>query len=118
MRKAEMELKKGQNMIEHEAEIFSRPARTWFQTSKEKQKAGGLSLIIVSPGQTVVIIYIPSDLSKLVHENGGKLSKMKVLDENKVSFHYDLVVFHPHDMRHSLRETSFPDYLVKPRGER
>ena len=41
MRKAEMELKKGQNMIEHEAEIFSRPARTWFQTTKEKQKAEG-----------------------------------------------------------------------------
>jgi ATP-dependent RNA helicase DDX27 len=41
MRKAEMELKKGQNMIEHEAEIFSRPARTWFQTNKEKQKAEG-----------------------------------------------------------------------------
>lgn len=36
-----MELKKGQNMIEHEAEIFSRPARTWFQTGKEKAKAEG-----------------------------------------------------------------------------
>jgi ATP-dependent RNA helicase DDX27 len=43
MRKAEMELKKGQNMIEHEAEIFSRPARTWFQNNKEKQKAEGSS---------------------------------------------------------------------------
>ena len=43
MRKAELELKKGQNMIEHEAEIFSRPARTWFQTNKEKQKAEGCS---------------------------------------------------------------------------
>jgi len=37
-----MELKKGQNMIEHEAEIFSRPARTWFQTGKEKEKAQGM----------------------------------------------------------------------------
>ena len=36
-----MELKKGENMIEHEAEIFSRPARTWFQTGKEKAKAEG-----------------------------------------------------------------------------
>lgn len=43
MRRAEMELKKGENMIEHQAEIFSRPARTWFQTSKEKQKAEGSS---------------------------------------------------------------------------
>lgn len=43
MRRAEMELKKGQNMIDHEAEIFSRPARTWFQTEQEKSKAAGLT---------------------------------------------------------------------------
>ncbi|KAH9849774.1 DEAD-domain-containing protein [Lenzites betulinus] len=43
LRQAEMELKKGQNMIEHEAEIFARPARTWFQTGKEKAKAEELS---------------------------------------------------------------------------
>ncbi|KAI0778172.1 DEAD-domain-containing protein [Trametes elegans] len=43
LRQAEMELKKGQNMIEHEAEIFSRPARTWFQTGKEKAQAEALS---------------------------------------------------------------------------
>jgi len=28
-------------MIEHEDEIYSRPARTWFQTSKDKDKAKG-----------------------------------------------------------------------------
>lgn len=43
LRKADMELTKGQNMIEHEAEIYSRPARTWFQTSKEKEKAAATS---------------------------------------------------------------------------
>lgn len=36
-----MELKKGENMIEHEAEIYGRPARTWFQSEKEKKKAAG-----------------------------------------------------------------------------
>ncbi|KAG9126797.1 nucleolar DEAD-box protein required for synthesis of 60S ribosomal subunit [Ceratobasidium sp. 392] len=41
MRTAEMELKKGQNMIEHEEEIYGRPKRTWFQTEKEKEKAAG-----------------------------------------------------------------------------
>ena len=41
LRRAEMELNKSQNMLEHEKEIFSRPARTWFQSSKEKQKAEG-----------------------------------------------------------------------------
>ncbi|KAJ7254091.1 DEAD-domain-containing protein [Mycena haematopus] len=42
-RQAEMELKKGQNMIEHEAEIYSRPARTWFQTAKEKSSSEAIS---------------------------------------------------------------------------
>ncbi|TXT15558.1 hypothetical protein VHUM_00061 [Vanrija humicola] len=39
MRQADMEIRKGQNMVEHEDEIFSRPARTWFQSEKEKQTA-------------------------------------------------------------------------------
>lgn len=39
MRQADMEVRKGQNMIEHEAEIYARPARTWFQSEREKQKA-------------------------------------------------------------------------------
>ena len=34
IRQAQMELKKGENMIEHEQVIFSRPARTWFQSEK------------------------------------------------------------------------------------
>ena len=37
LRKAEMEAAKAENMVEHEAEINARPARTWFQTRKEKQ---------------------------------------------------------------------------------
>jgi ATP-dependent RNA helicase DDX27 len=42
MRQAEMQLRKSQNMLDHEKEIYSRPARTWFQTTKEKQKAEGV----------------------------------------------------------------------------
>jgi ATP-dependent RNA helicase DDX27 len=45
LRQAEIELKKGENMIEHEAEIYSRPARTWFQSGKEKQQAEGIVMI-------------------------------------------------------------------------
>ena len=41
LRQAEMEIKKGENLIEHEEEIFSRPARTWFQNEKDKQNAKG-----------------------------------------------------------------------------
>ena len=39
LRKAEMEAAKAENMVEHEAEIHARPARTWFQTKKEKEAA-------------------------------------------------------------------------------
>lgn len=35
----EMQLKKGENLIEHEAEIKGRPRRTWFETEKDKKKA-------------------------------------------------------------------------------
>jgi ATP-dependent RNA helicase DDX27 len=37
LRRAEMEAQKAENMIEHETEIYSRPARTWFQSGKEKK---------------------------------------------------------------------------------
>ncbi|ORX63056.1 DEAD-domain-containing protein [Hesseltinella vesiculosa] len=39
LRMAEMELKKSENMLEHSQEIYSRPARTWFQTETEKKAA-------------------------------------------------------------------------------
>ncbi|PWN23438.1 DEAD-domain-containing protein [Microstroma glucosiphilum] len=43
LRQAEMELKKGTNMIEHRDEIMSRPKRTWFQTEKDKEANKNLS---------------------------------------------------------------------------
>ncbi|CAM0135987.1 nucleolar DEAD-box protein required for synthesis of 60S ribosomal subunit [Umbelopsis sp. WA50703] len=39
MRQAEMELKKSENMLNHANEIYSRPARTWFQSDKDKKKS-------------------------------------------------------------------------------
>ena len=36
---AEMQVRKGENTIEHQAEIMSRPKRTWFESEKEKQVA-------------------------------------------------------------------------------
>ena len=36
---AEMHLRKGENIMEHESEIKSRPKRTWFETEREKQIA-------------------------------------------------------------------------------
>eukprot|EP00850_Spirogloea_muscicola_P009958 SM000057S18388 [mRNA] locus=s57:291437:296607:+ [translate_table: standard] len=37
LRKAEMEANKAQNMVEHEAEIYARPKKTWFQSNKERR---------------------------------------------------------------------------------
>ncbi|CEP07887.1 hypothetical protein [Parasitella parasitica] len=37
IRNAEMQLKKSENMLHHGAEIYARPARTWFQTEAEKK---------------------------------------------------------------------------------
>ncbi|KAI4174033.1 MAG: hypothetical protein LQ343_002597 [Gyalolechia ehrenbergii] len=39
MTDAERDVKKGENLIEHEAEIKSRPKRTWFESEKEKKVA-------------------------------------------------------------------------------
>lgn len=35
----EMQVKKGENLMEHEAEIKSRPKRTWFESEHDKKKA-------------------------------------------------------------------------------
>jgi hypothetical protein len=82
-----MELKKGQNMIEHEAEIFSRPARTWFQTNKEKEKAEGSFEKFQCPRHEFDITLI--DLSKSLHVGGEKtkVKKKTVMANDKVTNH-------------------------------
>jgi len=75
-----MELKKGQNMIEHEAEIYSRPARTWFQSGKEKERAEG-SYVLFCQSHA----YWVSELSKQLYENGTKTSsRRQAVDDTKV----------------------------------
>jgi ATP-dependent RNA helicase DDX27 len=37
MRKADMELKKLENMTDHKQEIYSRPKKEWFVSEKEKR---------------------------------------------------------------------------------
>ncbi|KAK3716115.1 hypothetical protein QZH41_019654, partial [Actinostola sp. cb2023] len=38
MRISEMEMNKAKNLLDHEKEIFSRPARVWFQDKEQKRK--------------------------------------------------------------------------------
>ncbi|KAI6047626.1 DEAD-domain-containing protein [Pisolithus marmoratus] len=68
LRQVEMELKKGENMLEHEAEIFSRPRRTWFQTEKDKARAAA-----ADKRQNVGVS--PSDSSKPKREKYAGLSR-------------------------------------------
>ncbi|KAJ1663045.1 nucleolar DEAD-box protein required for synthesis of 60S ribosomal subunit [Coemansia sp. RSA 1813] len=39
MKDAEMQIAKASNMLEHKHEIINRPRRTWFQTTKERQRS-------------------------------------------------------------------------------
>jgi ATP-dependent RNA helicase DDX27 len=42
MRIAEMEIRKGENIVKYEDEIMARPKRTWFSTEREKAVAKGI----------------------------------------------------------------------------
>lgn len=45
LRQAEMQMTKGENMLAHGDEIYSRPARTWFQSEKEKSASKSASVL-------------------------------------------------------------------------
>lgn len=58
IRIAEMEIKKGKNMVEHEDEIMGRPKRVWFQSEKEKLSAKSKSnSIICCPGRPLSLVF-------------------------------------------------------------
>ncbi|KAF7561853.1 hypothetical protein G7046_g2278 [Stylonectria norvegica] len=69
---AEMHIKKGENLIEHEAEIKARPKRTWFETEHDKKKAK-------TAGKEEL-----NGIREAMKKKGGKLSnKDKKLLDNK-----------------------------------
>lgn len=85
-----MELKKGQNMIEHEEEIYSRPARTWFQSGQEKLKAEGSSNVVCYFLFNPFFTNACAAVSKKSYEAGfepttGSAKDKKAVDETKVS---------------------------------
>lgn len=62
-----MEIKKGQNMIEHEEEIFSRPKKTWFTSAKAKQEAKGACQMmyhLAMAASNPILLFLIIDLSK------------------------------------------------------
>jgi ATP-dependent RNA helicase DDX27 len=78
MRKAEMEIQKGENLLKHEDEIFSRPARTWFQSSKDKAKSQGM----INLYRSVVLSNNGSETSRMQYEEGfGEGKGLKSITE-------------------------------------
>ncbi|GAX73223.1 hypothetical protein CEUSTIGMA_g676.t1 [Chlamydomonas eustigma] len=51
LRQAEMEASKMQNMLEHEVEIKGRPARTWFQTERQKKEIKKKTAAVAAEGE-------------------------------------------------------------------
>jgi ATP-dependent RNA helicase DDX27 len=83
MHQAEMELRKGQNMIDHENEIYSRPARPGFslpRISKERK---------VSPFQIKTTSFYSGtshlDISKQQYQSGFPTSARDKTGKGKVS---------------------------------
>lgn len=73
MANAEMQIKKGENMVIHDDEIKSRPKRTWFETQEDKKKAK-------EAGRAA--------LNGLEKKKGGKLSNK---DKKKLDAHTERV---------------------------
>jgi hypothetical protein len=50
LRKAEMEAQKATNLVEHEAEIFSRPKREWFVSARQKRQSAADAAALAATG--------------------------------------------------------------------
>ena len=72
-----MEITKGQNILEHEEEIFSRPKKTWFTSSKEKAAAESKHSPMSSSLRSFQLTTQPVDLSKQEYASGFKDPKAK-----------------------------------------
>ena len=85
--RAEMEIKKGENMIVHEKDIMARPKRTWFESEADKSKAkklGREELNGVRDGE-VEKDALDKKRQQMKAKGGGKLSgkDMKRLDDSR-----------------------------------
>lgn len=100
-----MEIKKGQNMIAHKDEIFSRPARTWFQTTREKRKAKG------AKGITIVFFFtnLAEEVGKLCHISDDNINSSNRMTDDAKVLHVSFLVPTKQIFLSSQKEISFPD---------
>ena len=85
--RAEMELKRGENLVEHEREIMSRPKRTWFESETDKRKAKKRSREELNRvgGKKADRDGLDKKRQQMKAKGGGKLSgkDMKRLDDTR-----------------------------------
>jgi len=78
-------------MVEHEAEIYGRPARTWFQSEKEKAASKGTSLMetrtdVAEAGKSTYVSSFPGakeDPKNAVKKDGIKRGKYEGLSRKQ-----------------------------------
>merc|ERR1712137_790678 len=79
----EIDIDKAQNMIDYKDEIFSRPKRTWFQTTKQKEEASNRSKEAIFGSNDEEIQ--PDDIKAVAEEivEEPKLSKRQLKRKKK-----------------------------------
>lgn len=112
LKRAEKEIKKLDNLMKYEKQIFSRPARTWFQTEKQK-KISKLRGNIFSKGEDESqkhnhVIY-PKKLKRkrLLPINQGKVSGDSKTKNSDFSFR---------EKKLEMHDTNFIDKRTKSSG--
>lgn len=74
-----MQTQKAENMIEHEAEIYARPPRTWFQTEKQKKESAKRG----RPGTDEEEAQVKGKGPKKQKKEDGKGKKVKIAKEER-----------------------------------
>nr|KMM72625.1 ATP-dependent RNA helicase drs1 [Coccidioides posadasii RMSCC 3488] len=77
---AELQVKRGQNLIKHESEIMARPKRTWFETEREKREAKKRALSELNGPDSV----IKKEKRKLSGKEKKKLDDNRLREEGKI----------------------------------
>ncbi|PWW76543.1 DEAD-domain-containing protein, partial [Tuber magnatum] len=78
LQSAELQLRKGENLIKHEDEIKSRPKRTWFETQREKELRGKASKAQLNG------LELPEKKVKLSNKKRKKLEGRGEAEEGRV----------------------------------
>ena len=78
LQSAELQLRKGENLIKHEDEIKSRPRRTWFETQREKELRGKVSKAQLNG------LELPEKKVKLSNKKRKKLEGREEVEEGRV----------------------------------